>query len=64
MIMIKIKSFLNNESENTINDWLARNVNEDSFIDMKVASVVGENGNVRDRVFVVYRAEDDWAEVE
>jgi len=62
--MIKIKSFLNNESESTINDWLARNVNEDSFMDMKIASVVDENGNVRDRVFVVYKTDDDVIEVE
>ncbi len=62
--MIKIKSFLNNESGSTINDWLARNVNEDSFMDMKVASVVDENGNVRDRVFVVYKTDDDVIEVE
>ena len=62
--MIKIKNFLDNESEAEINDWLAKNVNEDSFIDMKVASVVDENGNVRDRVFVVYKTDDDVIEVE
>ena len=62
--MIKIKSFLNNESESTINDWLAKNVNEDNFIDMKVASVVDENGNIRDRIIVVYKTEEEWVEVE
>lgn len=62
--MIKIKSFLNSENESTINDWLAKTVSEDSFIDMKVTSVVDENGNVKDHVFVVYRAEDSCIEVE
>ena len=62
--MTKIKSFLNNESENAINDWLAKNVNEDSFIDMKVTSVVDENGNVRDHIFIIYKTEDDKIEVE
>lgn len=62
--MIKIKNFLDNESEAKINDWLAKNVSDENFIDMKVASVVGKNGNIRDRVFVVYKSEDDWIEVE
>ena len=62
--MIKIKNFLDNESEAMINDWLAKNVSEENFIDMKIASVVGRNGNIRDRVFIVFKAEEDWVEVE
>ena len=62
--MIKIKNFLDNESEAEINDWLAKNVSDENFIDMKVASVVGKNGNIRDRVFVIYKSEDDWIEIE
>ena len=62
--MIKIKNFLDNESEAEINDWLAKNVSDENFIDMKVASVVGKNGNIRDRIFVVYKAEYEDVEVE
>ena len=62
--MIKIKNFLDNESEAEINDWLAKNVSDENFIDMKVASVVGKNGNIRDRVFVVYKSDEDCVEIE
>ena len=62
--MIKIKEFLNNEKEDSINEWLDKNVKEEDFIDIKTASVIDENGKIKDRIVVVYKYDPKTATLE
>ena len=62
--MIKIKSFLNNESESTINEWLAEKVSDESYIDIKFASILDKNGDLIDKIIVVYKYDPNVTTIE